>query len=268
MTSGAIHDLWVWDFLFRATRTMSCCICFRPEDGDQPVEDPEQQRQPLIPQHNEVHMRFRPGVEDEYSREKQVMSCLVKWSANSIGIWEPRGCCLVLSVFFTAVCTFQLIYDLMTVIGCRGLDCGFLKKQQAEDRKIHPNSSHKPYRETADTVYTLASVGGCLSYILLFYCLSRMKCKRDNALAPSAALKRDLSRTQLAFIFVCLAVMGLLFLSGVGLFYYIVRNQPKGAFFDEMASGVGCQLVAQWCAVVACTVFSVSSSGLGEYNTN
>lgn len=241
---------------------MSCCICVRTEE-----------REPILPQqqneNDDIREHFRANRDQDVSSCKRIMECVVKWSANSIGIWEPRcSWCLILSILFALVCTYQLVYDLMTIIGCHGLDCGFLEKEQAEDKKMHQNSSHKPYRKTANAVYTLASSGGWLSYLIFLYCLLRMTCcKRDHTfpLAPSEAMSRDLSRAQVKILFACLTVICALFLTGVGLFYYIIHSQPKGAFFDELSTGVACQFIAQWCAIVACTVFGVSSFGLGGY---
>ena len=244
---------------------MGCCIghhVVEGEGGGEGGRDPE--TVPII-NHKQVHEHFRATRNQDVSRWIERMKCVLKWSANCLGIWKPRRWGLVVSIVFAAVCIYQLVYDLLTVLGCKGFDCGFLKKEQAETRKVHRNStaSHAPYRKTANTVYTLASTGGFLSYIFLLICLLKLERKRDCALAPSEAL-RDLSRTHAKVLFASFAFMTMLFLTGVGFFYYIVRNQPKDNFFIEMSTGVGCQFIAQGSAIVACIVFGISSFGLGK----
>jgi hypothetical protein len=58
-----------------------------------------------------------------------------------------------------------------------------------------------------------------------------------------------------------------LFLSAVGLFYYIIRSQPKDDwYFYLMVTGVAAQFLAQWAAIVGCHAFAISSLTLGKSN--
>ena len=241
---------------------MGCCIGRHDVEGEGGGDGGGNPETVPIINHKQVHEHFRATRNQDVSPWLERMKCVLKWSANCLGIWKPRRWGLVVSIVFAAVCIYQLVFDLRTVLRCKGFDCGFLEKEQAEISKLHPNFT-APYRITSNTVYTLTSAGGFLSYIFLLICLLKLERKRDCALAPSEAL-RDLSRTHAKVLFASLAFMTMLFLTAVVVFYYIVRNQPKDNFFIEMSTGVGCQFIAQGSAIVACIVFGISSFGLGK----
>ena len=166
----------------------------------------------------------------------------------------------------TLLCFYQLGYDLFIVIKCPGFDCGFLENQTQHSSSTN-SSGHKSYRNVANTVYTIASFGGLFSYTLLLACLLVMSRENNSSLEPSEAID-DLSSNHLRVICASFLFTIFLFLSSVGLFYYIIcKSQPRDWFFVFLATGVGAQFMAQWLAIVACHVFSVSALALGKYST-
>lgn len=242
---------------------MGCCL--GSENSESPTEG-----NPLhisAPQSN-----FRQGRNAEHFGKHKTAKKILQYVCTSLCLWKPSGWGLIFSFFLALICVFQLVYDLFVVCGCPEFDCGFIEKQLEKQLEKHPRTNasahHSSFRKTSNTVYTLASIGGLFSYTLLLISLMLMRRRRNHnkAIGPSDILHDDLSNKQIKLIFLSQVILTMLFLSAVGLFYYLVRNQPKdGWYYYLMILGVAAQFIAQWAAIVGCHVFAISSLALGKY---
>lgn len=238
---------------------MGCCLG-TAEDSETPTEN-----NPLIsaPQ-KDFRQRRNAGHFGQHKTAKKILQCV----CTSLYLWRPAGWGLMFSFFLALICIFQLVYDLFVVCGCPEFDCGFLEKSLENHPSTNGSAHRLPFRKTSNTVYTLASIGGLFSYTLLLISLILIR-RRSNynnlAIGPSDVLNDDLSNKQIMLIFLSQVILTVLFFSAVGLFYYLVHDQPKdGWYFYLMILGVAAQFIAQWAAIVGCHVFAISSLALGK----
>lgn len=225
------------------------------------VRDEEAERDPIVPK-TPLHLRFRSGRTQQQNEQcfgegKKVFRVIF----GSLGLWKVTKWNFIPWIIIGGISVYQFVYDLYVVCGCKGFDCGFVQNATEGKPGNHPD------RKTANTTYTLGSLGAVTSYLLLTVCFVISMHKRQQASALIVPVETfdhftKFQRKLLCFSFVFNA---LLFVSSVLVFYVIIwASQPRGTYFDILVTGVGAQFLAQWAAIVSCHVFAASSFALGN----
>ena len=172
------------------------------------------------------------------------------------GFWLPSRCCSFYVVWLLLISIFQLIYDLFTVLNCPNFNCRFLI-----DKDTHKN----PSRAMQNATYTLASIGGLFSYVLMIMTLYLAQ-RKKNALRPKMIIELDVKKKHLQFLASLSTTLVSCWVASTTIFFYIVRNQISfTSKFAILATGVGSQLVTQLTAIIACFVFAAASLAIGKY---
>lgn len=229
-------------------------------EGNNAVANDEEQ--PLIPPPQPTYVHFRLGREQQdVDKCNEFVLNIFKVSFSSLGLWSHQVWNYIPRVLVVAICVYQAVYDFYVVLGCHGFDCSFL--QNSTDSKKH--SHHKDDRQLANAVYTIVSLAAVVSYVLFIGCFIVAQRKDSALVAPSESLKEDLDTPNVWCLYFAFAIITVLYLTSVAIFYAIIWNsQPRNSDFDILATGVGTQLLAQWTAITTCHVFAVSSFTLGE----
>ena len=219
-----------------------------------------EERQPLLPRQETTSVNFRDGrVQQDTDKFTRSMLAIFKFCFCLLGLWGHQAWNYIPRVIVGIICIYQAVYDFYVVLGCHGFDCGFL--QNTTDKKP---SHHKDDRRLSNAVYTIVSLAAVISYLLFIGCFVVAKIKKLELVPPSETMMRDLGRKDAWWLSFGFVLITALYLCSVAVFYAIVWSQPRGSYFDELATGVGSQFFAQWTAITICHVFAVSSFALGK----
>ncbi|XP_022793630.1 uncharacterized protein LOC111332540 isoform X2 [Stylophora pistillata] len=224
--------------------------------------DAEGEERPLLP-NERTYLGFRSQRQaHNLNGCYRFLLKIVKITFCSLGLWSHQAWNYILRALVSLLCFYQAVYDFYVVLGCHGFDCSFLQNSTDSKKPSH----HKDDRHVANAVYTIVSLAAVVSYLLFIRCFIVAKHKNSSMVAPSESLMDDLSRTDCWWLCLTFALITMLFLSSVAVFYVIIWiSQPKDNYFIFLATGVGAQFFAQWTAITTCHVFAVSSFSIGTF---